>query len=241
LGQQGAPDPADEADATESGYVRQCVVLLWAELGILLPATVAALIIAVPWLAAVALGFDPLAPLACALFGAPAWAGLVALVAAAARGQSAGLGTMLRAVMREYRRGVTLGAATAGFAWAFERAIAGVGEGDLLLIPVLTALAAATIVILSIDVHAFTLLALWDASLVDTVRTSLALAAVAPGATCGLLAAGVLAYVALARLGPGTLLLTLPVLAVLHVNNTLLHAKRLSPGPGLGSGFKSTS
>jgi uncharacterized membrane protein YesL len=214
----------------ESAYVRQCAALLWSELGVLVPATVAALLIAAPWLAAVGLGLEALAPLACALFGAPAWAGLVAVAATAARGESAGLGTLVRAVRHEYRRVLPLGAATAGFAWAFERAMVGVGEGNLWLIPVLAATGAATFIVLAIDLHAFPLLALHDAPLRDTVRAALALAAVAPGATLGLLGAGTLAYVALAQLGPGTLLLTLPILAVLHVNNTLLHAERLVPG-----------
>ena len=120
-----------------------------------------------------------------------------------------------------------LGAATAGFAWAFERAIAATGDGGAVLVPVLACASAATCVILAIDVYAFSLLALHDLPLRATVRASLALAVAAPGATLGLLAVGVLAYVGLARLGPGTLLLSLPVLAVLHVNNTLLQLERL--------------
>lgn len=214
----------------ESAYVRQCAVLLWSELGVLVPATVAALVIAAPWLAAVVLGLDALSPLACALFGAPAWAGLVAVAAKAACGESAGLGTMIHAVRREYQRVLPLGAATAGFAWAFERTMVGVGEGTLWLIPVLGVIGAATVVLLAIDLHAFSLLALWDAPLIETVRAALALATLAPAATLGLLAAGTLAYLALAQLGPGTLLLTLPILAVLHVNNTLVHAERLMSG-----------
>ena len=93
---------------------------------------------------------------------------------------------------------------------AFERMLAGTGDHSVVLIPVLAVTSAATFVVLAIDVYAFPLLALQDAPVRDTVRAALALAAAAPGPTLGLLAAGALASLALAWLGPGTLLLSLP-------------------------------
>jgi hypothetical protein len=224
-------EDASRVDLTSSTYLTLSARLFWSELATLLPATISALVIASPWLAAVAFGVGALAPLACALFGAPAWAGLVAVTAIAARGDSAGIRTMLHAVRRNYRRAVALGAMTAGFAWAFERMLAGTGDNSVVLIPVLAITSAATFVVLAIDLYAFTLLELHNAPLRDTIRGALALAAAAPGPTLGLLAAGALAYFSLAWLGPGTLLLSLPGLAVLQVNNTLLQVERLDPTP----------
>jgi uncharacterized membrane protein YesL len=222
--------PADDAPPiglSASSYLGHSARVLWSDLGTLVPATLGALVIATPWLAVVSLSVEPLGPLTCALFGAPAWTGLVAVAARAVRGEDAGPRVMLGVVRRQYWRAVTLGAATAGFGWTFERAIAMTAEGGAVLIPVLAGACAATFVVLAIDVYAFALLVLHDLPLRATFRAGLALAVAAPGATLGLLAAGVLAYVGLARLGPGTLLLSLPVLAVLHVNNTLLQAERL--------------
>lgn len=214
---------------TGASYVARSARLLWSELGVLLLATLGALLIATPWLAVVSLDVGGLGPLTCALFGAPAWAALIGVAATAARGECIGIGTMLHAIRREYRHAVALGAATAGFAWAFERAAAGTGDRGGLLILALAAASAATLVVLVIDLYAFPLLALHQTPLRQTVRLALVLAVAAPGATLGLLAAGALACVALAQLGPGTLLLTLPVLAVLHVTNTLLQLERLQP------------
>jgi uncharacterized membrane protein YesL len=222
--------PAEDAPSiaiSGSSYLGHSARLLWSDLGTFVPATLGALILAMPWLAAVSLGVEPLGPLTCALFGSPAWAGLVAVAARAARTEYAGPRVMLRAVRHQYWRAAALGAATAGFAWAFERAIVLTGDGGAVLIPVLAGVSAATFVVLAVDVYAFSLLALHDAPLRATVRSSLALAVAAPGPTLGLLAAGALAYLGLARLGPGTLLLSLPVLAVLHVNNTLVQVERL--------------
>jgi len=212
---------------TEATYVALCLRQLREEIGTLLLATLAALALALPWLAAVALDLEGVAPLLCALCGAPAWAGLVAVAARLSLGQAASPLDLLGAAGRTYRRAGLLGAATAGFAWGFERALRLAGDGGAPLVPLLALATAALLVVLAVDLHAFPLLALADRPAGQTVRLALALAAVAPGATCGLLGAGALALIALAWLGPGTLLGTLPILAVLTVNNTRLQLTRI--------------
>jgi uncharacterized membrane protein YesL len=212
---------------TDATYVALCLRLLREELATLLLATLLALGLALPWLAAVALGVAGLAPLLCALAGAPAWAGLVAVACRLARGEAASPLHVLAAARRLYRRAALLGGATAGFAWAFERALRAAGDGDAGGVPLLALATAGLVVLLAVDVHAFPFLALADLPLREATRVALGLAAVAPGATLGLLGAGALGLVALAWLGPGTLLATLPALAVLTANNSLLQLGRL--------------
>src|SRR5207244_2133621 len=162
------------------------------------------------WLLAVALGAEALAPLLCALFGAPAWAGLVAVAAAVARGQAASGWGALAGARRALGRAVPLGAATGGFAWAFEQALRAAGAAGGPATLAVAASGAATLLMLAIDLHAFPILSLYDAPLRAAARSALGLAAAAPGATVGLLGAGALAYAGLGWLGPGTLLLSAP-------------------------------
>jgi hypothetical protein len=219
--------PEDQlAPPTESTYVATCGRQLWEESGTLLTGTLLALLLAAPWLLAVALGLEAAAPLLCALTGAPAWAGLVALAAGIARGEATRLAAFPRAVRRLYWPAAGLGAATAGFAWAFERALRGAAEVGAPAVPALAAAGAGALLMLAIDAHAFPLLVLRGGGLRATVRAALALAAAAPGPTVGLVAAGALAGSALAWLGPGSLLVTLPAMAVLQVNNVLLQVPR---------------
>jgi hypothetical protein len=215
------------AIATDATYVLACARQLRDEVATLLLATLIALALASPWLAAVALDAEPLAPLLCALAGAPAWAGLLDVAGRLARGEAASGTQVLGAARRLYPRAVALGGATAGFGWGFEGALRAAGDGAALGVPALALAAAGLLVLLALDVHAFALLGLADLPLAAAARVALGLAAAAPGATLGLLGAGVLALVALTWLGPGTLLATLPVLAVLTANNTLLQLSRL--------------
>jgi hypothetical protein len=214
------------APPTESTYVATCGRQLWEESGTLLPGTLLALLLAGPWLFAVALGLEAAAPLLCTLTGAPAWLGLVALAAGIARGEATPLALFPRAVRRRYWSAAALGAATAGFAWAFERGLRAAAELGPPAVPALAVAGAGALLLLAIDVYAFPLLALQGGDLRRTVRLALGLAAAAPGPTVGLLAAGVLAGSALAWLGPGSLLVTLPAMAVLQVNNVLMQARR---------------
>jgi uncharacterized membrane protein YesL len=212
---------------TDATYVALCARQLREAVGTLLLATLAALAAALPWLAAVALGVDPLAPLLCALCGAPAWAGLVAVAARVALGEAVSPLGLLAAARRTYGAAFLLGAATAGFGWAFERTLRAAGGDEWPLAAALPLAAAAFVALLAVDLHAFPLLSLAELTPRQTVRVALVLAALAPGATAGLLAAGALALVALIWLGPGTLLATLPTLAVLMVNNTRLQLARI--------------
>jgi hypothetical protein len=218
-------DPA-LAGPTESTYVATCGRQLWEEAGTLLPGTLLALLLAAPWLLAVALGLEAAAPLLCALTGAPAWLGLVALAAGIARGRATPLSTFPRALRQRYWPAAALGGATAGFAWAFERGLRAAAELGAPAVPALALAGAGALLLLAVDVYAFPLLVMRPGDLPGTVRLSLALAAATPGATLGLLAAGALATSALTWLGPGSLLLTLPALAVLQANNVLLQARR---------------
>lgn len=215
----------------DTTYVRLCARQLWEEAGTLVPATVVALIVAFPWLAAVALAFDGLAPLLLALTAAPAWAGLVAVAAAVAMDESASPLTVLWAARRLFSRAVALGAATAGFSWSFEMALRFAGESNAAALPLIAVSGSATLLLLLVDVYAFPLLALYDLPLRATIRNALGLAAASPSTAVGLLAAGILALFLLSWFGPGTLLATLPILSILMVNGARLQVQRLQPGP----------
>jgi uncharacterized membrane protein YesL len=213
-------------DLNEATYVTTSARQFWDGLGVLLMATLAALALASPWLLTIVLGTEPFALPLCALVGAPAWAGLVSVTTAWVQAQPIGRFAVFRAAWRLFPRAVPLGAATAGFGWWFGQALSGIERGGMLhlaAIGVASLLFAAT---LAVDLHGFPLLALHDLPLLPTVRAALFLAVAAPGATLGLLSAWTLSLFALAWLGPGWLLISLPVLAVYTVNNTRLQVRR---------------
>ncbi|TAK22656.1 MAG: hypothetical protein EPO26_10320 [Chloroflexota bacterium] len=212
---------------TDGTYVAVCIRQLRDEVGTLLMATLLALGLALPWLAAVALGAEGVAPLLCALAGAPAWVGLLEVAGRVARDEAASPVGVVSAARRLYGHAALLGGATAGFAWAFERTLRAAGDGEAGGVPLLALATAGLLALLAADVYAFPLLALGDLRVPEAARVGLGLAAAAPGATLGMLGAGALALVALTWLGPGTLLATLPALAVLTANNTLLQLGRL--------------
>ena len=211
----------------DTTYVRLCARQLWEEAGTLLPATLVALVVAAPWLAAVALALESLAPMLLALTAAPAWAGLVGVATAVTIGESASPLTVLWAARRYFTRAAAIGAATSGFSWSFEMALRIAGESSVAALPLIAISGAAMLLLLIIDVYAFPLLTLYDLPLRSTIRNALGLAAASPSAAIGLLAAGMLALFLLNWFGPGTLLATLPVLAVLMVNGARLQVQRL--------------
>lgn len=211
----------------DTTYVRLCAHQLWEEAGTLVPATVVALVVASPWLAAVALTLESLTPPLLALTAAPAWAGLVAVAAAVTMDERASPLTVLWAARRLFSRAVALGAATAGFSWSFEMALRIAGESGATALPLIAISGAAMLLLLIVDVYAFPLLALYDLPLRATIKNGLGLAAASPSAAVGLLAAGMLALFLLNWFGPGTLLATLPVLSILMVNGARLQVHRL--------------
>jgi hypothetical protein len=213
---------------TDTTYVSICFRQVRDELWPLLAATLVALGVACPWLLAVALGARDLAPLLCAVSAAPAWAGLVWVATRTADGETVGPLVGLGAAVHLFRTAAPLGAATGGFAWAFERALQEAGDGvSAMALP--AGLSGCLLLLLVIaQIHAFPAMALRDSGPIGALRDGLGLAAAAPAATVGLLAAGVLVLMALRWAGPGTLMLTAPTLAVLVVQNTRMQLGRLS-------------
>jgi uncharacterized membrane protein YesL len=211
---------------TDGSYVVLCARQLRDGVVPLLLATLLGLVVAAPWLATIALGAEALAPLLCALFGAPAWAGLVRVAALGARGEAGSAKEALLGIRDRYLEAAALGAATGGFAWAFESALGAAGSGGPMAVATLALATGGLIVVLIVDVYAFPLLVLARTSLRGAMRAALGLAARGVGATVAMVAAGALALLAAAWLGPGTLLMSLPTLAVLHVNNALLQLGR---------------
>ncbi len=204
----------------EATYVLTCARQLRDDLVPLSLAGAAALAVSSPWLLAVALGATAFVPLLCAVFGASAWTALVFVAAQLALGQPVSARVTMKEAVRLFPRSAPLGAATAGFAWAFERALSAAAEDGGIFVVLAGITGAGAILLLTVDLHAFPLLALHNMPLRDAARTGLALAMASPAATAGLLGAATLALLELAWLGPGTLLVSTPTLAVLMVNNT---------------------
>lgn len=220
------------AGLDDASYVRISFGQVWSELGTLLPATVIALLIAAPWLIAVALGVDAVGPLLCGLFGAPAWVGLLGVAASVTRGEPCSPLRVVWFALRSYPPSAILGGALGGFAWALERSIDEAGRVGAAAVPLVAASGGATLILLAVATHAFPLLALRGGSARSVARVALALVAIAPGAAIGLLGAGGLTLVAIRWLGPGLLLGLLPVVAVLSLNNTRRQVARCAARPG---------
>jgi uncharacterized membrane protein YesL len=214
--------------ASEADYLRKSLNDLWTNLPTLLGVCMICLMISLPYILFITLDLY-LPSLVIAPFTvAPAFAALLYYAGLLARGTDATPIDALRGLRQVYWRSTTLGILTASILAANQLTYhlkATIIDAEWLIVPWGIQLALLTFLGL-LHIYTFALIALYDASVISSLRNAFVLSVRHPGPTFGLISLVLLLSYTLVFFGLGMVVVVPAVLAVFLANNTLILVER---------------